>query len=177
MPYLRSNEDGSTYKISSVMPTMTQKGFPAIMFIGEAVPETQSKGFIYFDDDDILIADYSEYNNFYKPNIFAISKDVPIDPKPNNKSEGSQIYNSSIISDVMDLKRKVADMETYTETKPVFIHNTQCVFEVEKIGAVSAQLTVGGIITPCQFTVNKNQITVSFEELEEVGEVTIYIIP
>ena len=177
MSYLKAMEDGATYDVTSIIPTMTQKGFQAIRFVGEKVPETYTKGFMFFDDEDNLISDLSDYNDFYTENVYSVRKDVPVDPKPNNTSNSSAVGGgSSIAYELMDLRKKVEEMETYTETKKVYIHDTSVQFEVEKMGAVQAKLTVNDLTIPCSYSVDGNVITVTFEELEEVGEVTIYVI-
>ena len=175
--YIKPNDDDITFEVTSVIPTMTQRGFDAIKIIGEAIPNTYTKGFMLFDDEDKLISDYSEYNDFYTQNIYAVRKDAPIAPKPNNTPSGSPMApGGSIAYEVNELRRKVAEMETYTETKKVYIHDTSVQFEVEKMGAVQAKLTVNDLTIPCSYSVDGNVITVTFEELEEVGEVTIYVI-
>lgn len=189
MPYIKPNEDPKVRYRVTVMPTTTQHGFKAVRFIGDDVPDTYQGGFKYYDDNDDLILDLTIYNDYYSPNVYSTKVDEPEIPKPNNTPSGGGTtggVSSVLAKTVQELKAQVASMETYTETKPVFIHDTEVIFDTDKTGAISANLTVGDTVVPCDYTVESvwadnnrytNRITVTFEELEEVGEVTLYIVP
>lgn len=179
MPYIKPNEEPNVRYHVTVMPAKTQKGYPAVRFIGEKVPDTYEGGFKYYDDNDDLILDLTLYNDYYSPNVYSTKVDEPVMPKPNNTPTGYTTPGggSTLAGVVNQLKAQVASMETYTETKKVYIEDTEVVFDMPKDGAVSAQLKVNDTILPCEFIVDNGKIVVTFEELEELGEVTIFIVP
>lgn len=178
MSYLKPRGEEDTKYNVKLSPTHTQNGFSAMRFIGDEVPDTYTEGFIYYDDEDNVISDLSEYKFSYSPNVYAISDDVHTEPKPNNTPTGIDVSSDNLALEyqIEALNQRIDAMETYTETKTAYIGDTEAVFDIEKEGAVSAQLTVDGLIMPCKFFVEGNKITVTFDELEEVGEVTVFII-
>jgi len=177
MSYIKPNGSEDRYEVT-LTPTMTQSGYSAIRFLGEEVPNNYTDGFKYYNDNDEEISDLSEYKFNFCQNVYSEVEDEIIEPKPNNESPNGSNVNSGIAvaSAISDLRRKVNAMETYTESKNVYIDDTECVFEVEKSGSVSAQLSVNGVVTPCSYTVDGNRITVTFEPLEDLGVVTIFIL-
>lgn len=188
MSYLKPNGYDIRYNVT-LSRTYTQHKYDAIRFIGDEVPNDYTDGFIYYDDNDRVICDLSSYKYFYSQNIYAVSEDEITYPKPNNTPSGGGTtggISSALVGMVQELKTQVSEMETYAETKKVYIHDTQVVFETDKKGAISTQLKVNNIVTPCVYSVEPiwtadnqytNRITVTFEELEDVGEVTLFIIP
>ena len=74
-----------------------------------------------------------------------------------------------------DTANKVVEITPYTESKDVYIGNTECVFEKIKDGNISAWLTVGNEQIPCTYEVANNVIIVKFEALEAVGTANISI--
>ena len=177
MPYIKSLEDDIRYN-ATLCPVYTQNGYKAMRFIGDSIPDTYTQGFKYYNDNGNVISDLSNYKYYYSPNVYAVSEDQIVNPKPNNTPSGGSTPAGGVAlaQAVAKLREQVESMETYTETKSVYIDDTECTFNVDKTGAVQAQLTVNGVITPCQYSVNKNTITVTFDPLEEVGEVTIFIV-
>ena len=60
-------------------------------------------------------------------------------------------------------------------SKDVYIGETECIFDLVKNGNINAWVTTKDTQLPCEFDVIENKIIVSFEELEEVGTVTVSI--
>lgn len=178
MPYIKPNKSSVRYEVE-VTPTKSQSGYAAVLFIGEDIPDVYDYGFKYYDDDDNLISDLSKYKYCHAPNLYSVKYDELVVPEPNNDTPVTALgtnYISDLTKSISDLQRQVDDMQTYTETKPVYIDDEEVIFEVDEVGAVTAQLTVNGIVTPCQFLVDGNYIVVTFDKLEEVGEVTIFVV-
>ena len=176
MSYIKPNEDNMRYKILSIMPTRTQRGFEAIRFIGDPIPNIYTNGFLYFDDDDNLISDFTLFNDYYMPNVYSVRKDEPVAPKPNNTApEVSNIGVDTTQDQINALNQRVDSITPYVETKNVYINDTECVFDVVKMGAISAQLEVENVIIPCDFIVDNGTVTVTFDALERPGVVTLTI--
>lgn len=72
-----------------------------------------------------------------------------------------------------DTANKVVTITPYTESKDVYIGNTECIFDKVKDGNISAWLESDGVQIPCDFEVVNGKIRVTFEALENVG--TVYI--
>lgn len=176
MSYIKPTKDTIRYNISSVMPTKTQLGFDAVRFIGDPIPNIYNEGFLYFDDDDNLIGDYTLFNDYYTPNVYSVRKDEPATPKPNNTAPAvSNIGLDTTQDQINALNQRVDSITPYVETKNVYINDTECVFDVVKMGAISAQLEVENVITPCDFIVDNGTVTVTFDALERPGVVTLTI--
>lgn len=176
MPYIKANGKEKRYVVTATS-TCTQNGYEAVRFIGDEVPETCDDGFRYYSDDNQLIMDLSNYRFYYSPNVFSKRKDRVMDPKPNNKSPMDGYDGSNtLMSMVVDLNNKVNGLEPYSESKFVYINNTECVFDLpEKEGTISAFLNLKNKQLPCTYEVIRDKIHVYFEKLEETGTVTIII--
>ena len=79
MSYLKIIGEDTKYYVT-LNPFTSQHGHKAIRFIGEKVPETD-KGFEYYNDNNILITDLSEYRYQYRPNEYTIEQDIIELPK------------------------------------------------------------------------------------------------
>ena len=175
MSYIKPIGSNISYEVS-VIPTITQNGYQAIMFIGEDVPDDLRTGFNYYDDDDTLIANYSKYNDFYKHNIYSVKKDIPVDPKPNNTPPATgYVVGSEVEAMLIDLNSKVNDLEPYTDSKKAYIDDTEVIFDCDKTGIISAWIIIDGVRTECRYEVTEGKIRVFFEPLEVVSEVFIQI--
>lgn len=61
----------------------------------------------------------------------------------------------------------------YTESKTVYIDDTECIFDKAKDGNISAWITTDNGQEPCDFEVIGNKIHVTFKPVEIVS--TVYI--
>ena len=175
MPYIIPNGEDVRYEVT-VSSTMTQGGVKAILFVGEDVPSTYTEGFMYYEDNGYLISDLSQYKYNFKQNVYSVEEDTEYIPKPNNTpSVGGYGGGDGMSSMIAEIRKQIAEMETYTEEKQVYIGDTECVFDIPKEGIISAVLTTDGVQIPCNYEVINDQIHVMFEELEEVGVATLYI--
>ena len=156
---------------------ITQHGHEAVEFVGEEVPDTYKDGFKYYDDNDHLLADYSKYEHPYKPNAYSVVRDDIDYPKP--ASDPTPMYSAPydpIYDQVNELTEKVNELTPYTETKTAYIDETSITFETERQGniLIDAISRSGESV----LTVNKrdgNTITVLFDPLEEVTDITLTI--
>ena len=74
MSYLKIKGDSTRYNVS-LSPFTSQHGYRAVRFIGEKIPTTDA-GFEYYNDDDVLISDLSEYIYEYRQNEYTVQEDI-----------------------------------------------------------------------------------------------------
>lgn len=153
----------------------TQLGNDGIRIIGD-VP--LANGFQIVDENDNLITDRSEYTYLYREDDTC--KEYTKVAEEIIPTEGFTLGTPSSPYDVLSrrisaVNNRVSDITPYTESKDVYIGNTECIFNKPKDGNISAWLTVGNEQIPCTYEVVNDMIVVSFEALEEVGTVNISI--
>lgn len=156
-------------------PFTTQHGYQAVRFIGDEIPETD-KGFKVYDDNDKELYDLSKYKYIYRQNEYSVEQDEIEQPVGNNESISVPSSSYSGLDRRIDyIASQVADITPYTETKEVYIDDTEVMFDIPKNGSISAWLEVDGMRTPCEYEVTEDKIRVYFEPLEMVGTVTIQV--
>ena len=168
--YAKINGSDERYEISLSSFT-TQNGNIGVRVTGE-MPITD-KGFKVYDGDN-LIGDYSDFTYLYNPNEYtkvseekipASGTDAPLPPS------AIDILSRSI----SNVNSRVSEITPYVMSKDVYIGETECVFDLVKNGNINAWVTTKDAQLPCNFDVIENKIIVSFDELEEVGTVTVSI--
>lgn len=172
--YIKINGSDEHYD-ASITTFKTQKGNDAVGIIGE-MPVTD-KGFILYDDNDKIFNDLSEYIYPYGDNGTAYTKVeetieygeptyTPLPPTPYDR----------LSSRVNTLNNQVNAITPYTETKDVYIGDTECIFDnVYKQGNISVYLVIDGEQKPCEITTYENYTLVTFDEAESIGTITISI--
>ena len=172
--YIKINGSDEHYD-ASITTFKTQKGNDAVGIIGE-MPVTD-KGFILYNDKDEIFNDLSEYIYPYGDNGTAYTK------VEENIEYGEPTYvelppspYDILSSRVSKINNQVNALTPYTETKIVYIGETECIFDKVINGNISAYLEIGGEQMPCDITVGEKYITVSFDEAEDLGSVTISIL-
>ena len=179
MSYVKPNNDDTHYNVN-IMPFKSQHGHKGIRFIGEEVPDTYTNGFKLYGDNGEVISDFSEYKYPYTPNSYTDEKDdIEYGKGANEPIYQGSSYADSLACMISAVNRKIdnveAELTPYTESKNVYIGDTQVEFDYVKSGNISAWLVVSDTQIPCVYEVVDNKIIVSFDELEEVGTVTISI--
>lgn len=169
MAYVKINGDETHYNVS-IMPFTTQHGYKAIRFIGEEIPQT-NMGFKYFDDNDNEISDFSNYIYFYRDNEYSIEEDEIVLPVGNN----DPIPPSYIDVQINRLNSQINAITPYTESKTAYIGDTECIFNLTRIGNVTAWMTSNELQIPCNVEVVENKIIVRFNELEDIATVNISV--
>lgn len=161
--YAKINGSEEQYNIS-LSSFETQHGNTGIRVIG--MPETD-KGFKVYDGDR-LIGDYSEYVYLYNPNEYIKVEETKVEAKGTDAPLPKYDPLASI-------NQRLDNLTPYTESRKVYIGDTECVFDKIKNGNINAWLVTNDIQLPCNFEVIDDKVIVSFDELEEVGTVTISI--
>lgn len=172
--YIKINGSDEHYD-ASITTFKTQHGNDAIGIIGD-MPVTD-QGFILYDDNGKVYNDLSEYIYSYGDSGKAYTKveetieygatvSDPLPPSP---------YDI-LSSRVSKINSQVNAITPYTETKTVYIGDKECIFDKVVNGNISAYLEIGGEQKPCDITVGEKYITVSFDEAEDLGLVTINIL-
>ena len=168
--YIKINGSDIHYD-ANITPFKTQKGNQALRVMGD-MPETD-KGFIVYDDDDSVMSDFSDYIYLYRPNEY-----TKVEEQYQTASISFQPINNSydrLSSRVSQLSSQVNAITPYTESKPVYVGDTECIFDLTKEGNISAWLVTNDNQIPCVFDVIDGKIIVTFDELNEVGTINISI--
>lgn len=172
--YIKIN--GSDEQYDAYITTFkTQHSNDAIKIIGD-VPQTD-KGFKLYDDNGKLVNDLSDYIYPYGEdgNKYSNVEDIIINGESTFEPISPSAYDR-LSSRVSALNGQVNALTPYTETKTVYIGETECIFDKVVNGNISAYLEIGGEQMPCNITVGEKYITVSFDEAEDLGLVTISIL-
>ena len=172
--YIKINNSDEQYD-AYITTFTTQHGNDAIGIVGE-MPITD-KGFKLYDDNGKLVNDLSDYIYLYGDNGKAYTKveetiesgECTFDPLPPSSYD---ILSRRISS----VNNQVNALTPYTETKTVYVGETECVFDKVVNGNISAYLEIGGEQMPCNITVGEKYITVTFDEAIDLGSVTISIL-
>lgn len=170
--YAKINGSSKKYKIFSLSTFETQNNNIGIRVLGE-MPDTD-KGFKLYDDGDNLIGDYSDYVYLYNPNEYTKVSEEKIPASGTDAPLPPSAYD--ILSrSISNVNNRVSQIKPYVMTKDVYIGETSCEFDLVKNGNINAWLTTQDVQLACNFEVIENKIIVSFEELEEVGTVSVSI--
>ena len=172
--YIKIN--GSDERYNAYITTFkTQHSNDAIRIIGN-VPQT-NKGFKLYDDNDNLINDLSDYIYPYGDdgNKYSNVEDIIINGESTFEPIPPSAYDR-LNSRVNVINSQVNAITPYTETKTVYIGEKECIFDKVVNGNISAYLEIGGEQMPCDITVGEKYITVTFEEAEDLGLLTISIL-
>lgn len=173
--YIKINGSDEKYYDILITSFKTQHSNDGIVVTGD-IPHTD-KGFVVYDDNDKVINDFSDYVYQYGDNENEYTKTeeevnygeatfTPIPPSAFDR----------LSQRVSALNNQVNAITPYTESKLVYIDDTECVFEnIYKAGNIDAYLVVNGQPQPCKIETYENYVVVTFDKLEDVGTVTISI--
>ena len=175
MAYLKINGKKTHYAVTLAAFT-SQHGYEAVRFIGEEVPQTD-KGFKYYADDDTEIADLSRFTHYYRPNEYTAEEDIIEAPEGSNEPIGPSALDV-MSRRISQLGSQVSAITPIVCTKHAYIGDTRCEFDAQGLpdGVITASVNAGGIYVPFILDRTATTIVVTFEELEEVAEVTISIL-
>lgn len=172
--YLKINGEDTHYDVT-IMPFTSQHGKKAIKFMGESVPST-NKGFTYYNDDDSVLADLSDFVYEYAPNEYTAEEDIVEYPKGSDAPLPTSAI-ARLNSKVNKLSSQVTSITPYTETKTAYIDDKEIDFDY-RAGTISVcMISRDGEAIPHEVVVDKdvNKIKVLFEALKNVADVTISI--
>ena len=171
MSYLKINGNDTKYNVT-ISPFTSQHGYNAVRFIGEEIPTTD-KGFKYYDDNDELISDLSEYIYEYRQNEYCVQEDIIELPK------GSDVPLSPSSFDVINnrinqLNNQVSDITPFEETKKGYYG------EIEKVfyGVPQGNTTVFFDNYNGEYTVNRveDRLTIRFpERLKDMVTISVMV--
>ena len=194
MSYIKFIGDDTQYT-AKVMPFTTQHSIKAVRIISEELPVTET-GFYFYNDNDEIIGDYSEYIHHYENNSYSVEKDNIVygggsdAPLPisiltyleksiaiaNNNISRVDKSVKDVANDVTEVEKEVIDITPYVETKTAYIDDTEIIFEVDKQGVISVNaVNRNNETVPVTYEKDGNKIIVLFDPLEEVTNVTIQI--
>jgi hypothetical protein len=171
MPYVVINGDTTHYK-EDIVPFTTQHGKNAINFIGDELPETD-KGFKFYDDDDNLISDLSEYIHIYRQNAYSTEEDIIIPPKGSDAPLPPSSYDI-LNSRVSQVSSQVAAITPFEETQKAYYA------EIEKVfyNIPEGNTTIFFDNYDGEYTVERieNRLTVKFpERLKDMTNITVIV--
>lgn len=139
--YVKINGSDEKYYDIQITFFTTDKGNSGIVVIGD-IPHTD-KGFKVYEDDDVLNTDLStyiyqygiwenEYTNVEEVVDYGVDGYEPIPPSPYDR----------LSSRISAINNQVNALTPYTETKTVYIGETECVFDKVINGNISAYLEI-----------------------------------
>ena len=169
--YIKIIGEEEKYNVT-LQPFTTQHGYRAVKFVGDEIPET-NKGFKAYNNDDEEIGDLSDFVYLYKPNQYSVGEDIIESPSGNDKP----IPPNPLDVRLSRMSAQINSITPYTASELVGIQDTECIFHnVVKDGSLTANLkTNSGLFLPCAVARVDTDVRVTFEELTEVGTVTISI--
>lgn len=115
--YLKINGEDTHYDVT-IMPFTSQHGKKAVKFIGDEIPST-NKGFTYYNDDDTVLSDLSDFVYEYAPNEYTAEEDIVEYPKGSDAPLPTSAI-ARLNSKVNRLSVEVNDLTPYTETKTAY---------------------------------------------------------
>ena len=171
--YLKINGSDEIYE-PKLVQFVTQHGNEAVRVMN-GMPQT-NQGFKVYNDDDTVYSDFSEYVYTYREDEYTkVEEEIEyaratFEPL---KPTALDVLNNKVNT----LNTQVQEITPYTETKNVYIGDTECVFNTNKQGNISIFITnKDGNSIPNTFVREQDKIIVSFDELEEVATVTMNIL-
>lgn len=174
MPYLKIIGENIKYYVT-LKPFTTQHGYKAIYFIGDSIPST-NKGFKYYDDNNKIIADLSDYLFEYQPNKYSTNVDIIELPVGSNDSAFPSVLDDINLK-IQFLNSTINQLIPYTNSKELYIGDTNCIFENIPQGNISIFIidSEGNKIESTFEKINNNLI-VNFEELQNAATINISIL-
>ena len=169
--------DGVPYPMKA-QTFRTQKGHEGIRVFSKEAPLAED-GFKIVDGNGKVISDKSEFKYLYREDENCKEYiSIPEEPIPTKSSytggQPESIY-SALSRQISAISSQVSEITPYEESKIAYIGDTEVRFDVVKQGNINAYLTVNGMQVPCEVETYENYILVMFDELEEVGTVTISV--
>lgn len=153
----------------------TQHGNQGIRFIGDEIPDTD-KGFQMYDDENKLICDLSHYKYLYgSSNVYSSAPEEIEHPIGNNESIASASVYDGLSRRINQVAQQIEEVAPYTDSKPVYIDNTEVIFDCDRRGAVNAWLVIDGVQVNCDYEVADGRIRLIFDPLESVGTAHISV--
>ena len=172
MSYVIINGDTKRYT-EDLASFTTQHGFEAVRFTGDPIPETDTDGFKFYNDDDELVVDLSGYKYLYRQNEYSAEKDIIVPPGPNNEPLPPSSFDR-LSSRVSQVSNQVNAITPYEETKKAYYGEIEKVFYGVPMGNTSIFFTnyTG------EYTISRvnDRLVVTFaERLTDATDVTIMV--
>lgn len=136
--YLKINGEEKQYNVN-ISYFITQHGKNGVRFTGEEIPET-NKGFKYYDDNDEVFADLSDYKYLYKPNQYSTEEDEIEYGKGSDAPLPSSVFDS-INSRINSVNNRINDLTPYTDKLTAFYGDKYKTFYNVPEGNVSVFFT------------------------------------
>lgn len=171
--YIKFN-DSETHYQGYIESFVTQQNHQGVRIVGNDIPLNDS-GFKVFSDNDILLVDCSDYIYLYNDNEYTSVEEDPIESRSGYTTPTPTDYDI-LNNRINSIRRDVVDITPYTSTKKAYIEDTEVIFNIATSGEISAFVVdANGNNLPCSVTNDGMKVTVSFEPLEVVADVTISV--
>jgi len=169
--YLKINGSSKKYNVT-LQPFISQHGYNGVKFVGDEIPSTD-KGFKYYDDEDNVKADLSDYKYEYRQNEYTTVEDIMVVP---DQPEPTPIQPSAfdrLSARVSQLSNNVAEITPFKESKVAYYGEKEKRF----YGVPSGVVTVFFDKYDGEYTVSRNEdiLTVAFPALEKETNITIMV--
>ena len=172
--YIKFNNSEARFQ-GHVESFVTQQQNKGIRVVGNNIPLNYS-GFKVFNNNGVLISDYSNYTYPYN----FINEYTSVEEKPIVSRSG---YTTPTPTDydilnkrINSIRQDVANNTPYKETKKAYIEDTEVIFNIATSKEVSVFVVdANGNNLPYSVVNNGSTIVVSFEPLEVTADVTISV--
>lgn len=175
MSYIKIKGNKTKYYVT-LNPFTSQHGYKAIRFIGDDIPTT-NKGFEYYNDDDTLIADLSDYKYEYRQNEYTAEEDTIVLPKGSNASVPPSAIDK-VNAKVNRLSAQVNEITPYQATEDAYVYTDKVIFNNVPVGTPTiTMLDVNGNGVPFEVEEDfaHNRIIVKYEKREKLATVNLTI--
>lgn len=162
--------DGQQYPCE-VKTGITQMGNTVIRVISEEAPVAED-GFVLISGNKTF--DRSSFKYLYREDGNVKEYTEVAEEIIPASGYVSGVPENPLAKQLSAMNQRISDLTPYTESRDVYIGETECRF-AKRNGNISAFLNVGGLQKPCEIQTDEAYIIVSFDELEDVGTVTISI--
>lgn len=162
--------DGVEYPCE-VATTISQLGQTVIRVISEEAPVAED-GFVLISGDKTF--DRSSFKYLYREDGNVKEYTEVAEEIIPASGYISGVPENPLAKQLSAMNQRISNLTPYTESRDVYIGETECRF-AKRNGNISAFLNVGGLQKPCEIQTDEAYIIVSFDELEDVGTVTISI--
>lgn len=174
MLYIKPNDSDMIYSVITLTPFKTCSGYDAIRIVSEIEIPTMINGFKFYQNEEELISDFSDYKYQYTKDSYSMIQDSNVSGVPSYTPLPTPY--DSLSHRISVISSQVNDITPIIMSKNAYIDDTMVEFDyTTKQGNISAWLENGDVQVPCEFEVIENKIIVYFNALEEVSVVKVSI--
>lgn len=164
--YIKINGSEERYE-ANIIPFKTQHGNRGVE-VRNGMPQTD-QGFKVYDDNDVVVSDYSDYIYLYKENAYTTVEEE-IEDGECSFAPLPESITDKLNKRVNELTVKVDEITPYTETKTAYYGEVEKVFYDVPDGILTVNMDG-------EFTTEKieDRVYIRFERLSDTKDITIIV--